>query len=94
MVRSTSPAADYEVPPGTRWSGGSEWDVKSFRSTSPSPTGRGGFDLNTAVQDIERELAAGEDVLLNTVHLTPEHVDQLRRVVADNGWTDRIVFYP
>lgn len=68
-------------------------DVKSFRSTVPSPTGRGAFELDTAVRAISKDLAPAS-LLLNTVHLAPEHVDQLRRVVTARGWIDRIVFYP
>jgi hypothetical protein len=94
MVRSRAGGADFEAPPGTHWPGGREWDVKSFRSTVPSPSGRGAFELGTAVRAIRRELAAGESLLLNTVHLTPGHVEQLRRAVAANGWNDRVVFYP
>jgi hypothetical protein len=92
MVRSSRPGADYEVPQGTQWPGGSEWDVKSFYSTTP--TGQSAFGLQTAVKKLRLELDAGQNILLNTVNMSPDDLDQLQRAVADNGWIDRVVFYP
>jgi hypothetical protein len=76
----------------TSSSGAGTWPA--FRSTVLNPAGGGAFELDTALQDLRRELATGENLLLNTAHLAPDHVRQLRSAVADNGWIDRVVFYP
>jgi hypothetical protein len=58
-----------------------------------TPTGQSAFGLQTAVKKLRLELDAGQNILLNTVNMSPDDLDQLQRAVADNGWIDRVVFY-
>lgn len=72
--------------------GGTKWDVKSFNSSFPPR--KGGFELNGSISKIEGELVKGENVILDTTCLTPNHTQDLRRAVEARGWSDRIRWYP
>jgi hypothetical protein len=69
-----------------------KWDIKSFDSRFPKK--KGGFSLERDMGKIEAELNAGENVILDSTNLSPEHLIQLKEAVTSKGWSDRILWYP
>jgi hypothetical protein len=86
VERSLHPGADFLDGEGVAW------DVKAFQSNPPGP--RGAFELHTALQEIQSEFVAKENVILDTTGLTPEHLEQLRQAIHARGWGGRIRWYP
>jgi hypothetical protein len=87
------------------------WDVKGERSCYPGtsqqiPPSEGGFEVNTAVKKIEKELNKGENVIVDTTTLTSQDKAQLEKAIAQkiaqekqsgvqpSKWQGRIVWYP
>jgi len=68
------------------------WDIKAFDSRFKPR--KGGFELNRDLGKIEAELAKGENVILDTVNLTPEHAAALREAIENKGIQDNILWYP
>jgi hypothetical protein len=67
------------------------WDVKRFNSNFPPK--RGGYTLQDSLAKIEAELAKGENVIVDTVDMRPEHVAELRAGVHAKGWDARVLWY-
>lgn len=83
-VERGSPGADFKD------GNGQDWDVKGFQ-TRP---GKGGYTRAAAEAAIKRELAAGENVALDTAKLSKEDRDDLKELVAENPeWADKVVIY-
>ena len=72
---------------------GQAWDVKGFRSSVPSGA-RGGFTVDTAIESVKREIAAGEKVMVDTRNMTPEHVQQLQESVRTAGLDGHVLYWP
>lgn len=70
---------------------GQRWDVKQFNSKFPPK--RGGFVLEKALATIQRELNAGENVIVDTVNMSAEHIAELRDAVAKRGWSNRVKWH-
>ncbi len=68
------------------------WDVKRFNSSFPPNTG--GYSLEDSLRKIGRELSNGENVILDTIDLRPEHVAELRAGVTARGWDARVIWHP
>jgi hypothetical protein len=74
---------------------GQAWDVKAFRSQVPNARNRGAFTVESAMDSIRREVRNQENVMLDTRHLTAEHVAQLREAIdADPSLGGKVLFYP
>ncbi|MCA1704992.1 MAG: hypothetical protein LC808_17710, partial [Actinobacteria bacterium] len=88
---------------------GRKWDVKGFYSDWPDhvPPERRHGDFPQALtpekfwESVARELELkpGElhgdrNVILNTRNLDQDTIDFMRRTINDEGWGDRIVWYP
>ncbi|MCM1006333.1 MAG: HINT domain-containing protein [Ruminococcus flavefaciens] len=71
---------------------GQKWDIKSFNSNYPAR--KGGFALNKAMESINGELNAGENVIVDTTNMSVEHIEALRNAVDTNGLTDNVIFWP
>ncbi len=71
---------------------GQKWDVKGFYSTTPS--GQGAFQVNDAMQKINKEISRGENVILDTQNMTPAHIAQLRTAITNAGLDGNVVWYP
>ena len=71
---------------------GQDWDVKSFRSDFPA--NRGGFDLETDMGKVEKELRSQHNVIVDTGRMTETDVEALRAEVARRGLNDKVVFWP
>ena len=80
-VRDTS-GADY------RDARGRQWDVKSFNSNYPT-----GFTLPQSADNIDRELRAGEGVIVNTEDMSKANVDALKAEGQRRGWSSNDVVY-
>lgn len=90
MVRSTDPKADFMTsgdPPVL-------WDVKGFNSDFPPRMG--GFEVNTAMGQIQRELGNQENVIIDTQKMTEAHIRQLQQAILNDPTIDpsRILWYP
>lgn len=69
-----------------------KWDVKGFNSGfKPS---RGGFNLKTDADKVDKSLRGGENVMLDTSKMSPGDVDALKAEGAARGWNDRVVYWP
>jgi hypothetical protein len=71
---------------------GTAWDVKAPRSQYPVKIG--GFEVNRTMELIQREINAGENVMIDTRHMTPEHVQQLQEALAKSSFGDKVLFWP
>lgn len=67
------------------------WDVKRFNSSFPPS--KGGYTLEDSLRKIGRELLIGENVIVDTIDLKPEHVAELRAAVTARGWDTRVIWY-
>jgi hypothetical protein len=81
------PTGDYEFlrPGGQR-----PVDIKSFRSDFPP--GKGGYELNAALQNIQRKIS-GSDIVVNTEGMSPSHVEELSAATR-KIWGDRVMYWP
>jgi hypothetical protein len=71
---------------------GKKWDVKAFNSNFKPR--KGGYDLKKSLTKIEGEFNEGENVILDTKDLKPEHVAELKAAIEAKGWADKILWYP
>ena len=71
---------------------GQKWDVKTFNSKFPPE--KGGFSLSKDLGKIESEINAGENVIVDTKDLSPDHLSQLRDAVNDQPWRDNVKWFP
>jgi hypothetical protein len=88
IQRDPTGAADFIDASGT------EWDVKGPNSNVPPA--QGGFELATDVAKIDKSLALGENVMVDTGKMTPADVAALKAEGAKPGhnWGDRVKFHP
>jgi uncharacterized protein YukE len=80
------------------------WDIKAPADIfpggrdqgQPMPVGQHGrYDGEKAEDGISRELASGENVIIDVVNLSPPALADLRARVANHPeWSGRVVFYP
>lgn len=69
---------------------GQKWDVKGFQTRS----GRGGYDPAKAQAKIERELAAGHNVILDLSKLQEPDLSNLKDMVRNNSsWAGKVIIY-
>ena len=71
---------------------GQAWDVKGFRSDMPATSG--GFDLTRDIGKVERELAAGHNVIIDTASLNQADVEAVESELILRGIRHRVVFWP
>lgn len=85
VERASDPGADFTD------GSGQDWDVKGFRTM---PGQRGSYDRGAAERSIQREIANGEKVALDTGKLSREDFDDLKDLVASHPeWADQVVIY-
>ena len=86
IVRDPSGAAEFiDVD-------GQAWDVKGFRSDFPVSSG--GFGIEQAMNNVEKELRSGHNVIIDTCNLSVEHLEELRTEIERRGYADRVVYWP
>lgn len=66
--------------------------MKGFRSDFPASAG--GFDVEKDVAKVERELAAGHNVIIDTENLSEADLEALRNEIERRGISDRVVYWP
>jgi hypothetical protein len=69
---------------------GVHWDVKGYQDTFPN----GGFTLQQAEKDLVAQNRDGFNIVFDTRMLSDENTRLLEDLVNDNGWNDRVVWYP
>jgi RHS repeat-associated protein len=86
VTREPTGAADFVDGNGT------EWDVKQFNSKFPP--NKGGFDLTDSMTKINKSLRDGENVILDTVNMSPADLSALKQAVEAQGLGNKVIFYP
>jgi hypothetical protein len=71
---------------------GNKWDVKGFNSDFPPK--KGGFSLAKDAGKVDKSLASGENVMLDTSKMKPEDVAALKKEGTARGWGDRVQYWP
>ncbi len=71
---------------------GTKWDVKSFNSGFPP--GKGGFSAARDAGKVDKSLAQGENVMLDTSKMTLADVAALRAEGAARNWGDKVKWWP
>ncbi|WP_432665101.1 contractile injection system protein, VgrG/Pvc8 family [Wukongibacter baidiensis] len=80
---------------------GIKWDVKSFESYPMGRNGKpitsprkGAFTIQRGIKKIQKEFKSGNNVIIDTRKLVPEHIEQLKKAIDEAGIADRIIWYP
>lgn len=85
IVRDTNPAGAEFID-----STGVKWDVKGWYSKFAPK----GYTLEKAIADIEESLSKGENVIIDTSKMFPEHIDEVRAAVKELGLSDKLLWWP
>jgi len=85
IVRDASGRAEFIDAKGVRW------DVKAFRSFTPSGEK---MDIQKAVEKVDGEFLSGENVILDTRRLTPEDLNVLKFHIGITHNQKRVLWYP
>lgn len=80
LVRSERPGEEFVD------SSRQAWDVKAFRGDY--------FDLGNAVSKIKGEVAAGENVMLDTRYLSEQHFFDLDEATKAAGLSGKVLWWP
>lgn len=68
---------------------GQKWDVKAWNSRY-APRG---YNTADAIAAVRREVAAGENVMVDTANMSAEHIRDLQAALAAQGLTDKVIFF-
>ena len=66
--------------------------MKGFNSNFPAQ--KGGFSLARDAGEVDRSLALGENVMLDTSKMKPADVAALKQEGAARGWGERVKYWP
>ncbi len=69
---------------------GQIWDVKGFNSSYPGS--KGSYTLEKSLESIEREFDNGENVIIDTSKMYPEHIAELYQAVVERGWSESVLW--
>lgn len=86
IKRDPSGAAEFIDSDGTKW------DIKGFNSDFPPK--KGGFRLDKALTQIEKEFDKGENVILDTTKMSRQHIEELRKAIEEKNMGDKILWWP
>lgn len=86
IVRDPSGAAEFINAVGQAL------DVKRFRSDLRVSSS--GFGIEQAMNNVEKELRSGHNVIIETGNLSVEHLEELRTEIERRGYSDRVVYWP
>ncbi|WP_156123802.1 hypothetical protein [Paenibacillus sp. FSL R7-0273] len=82
-------------------SSGLKWDVKSFESYPSGDNGvpitnpkKGAFTIKQGMKKLQKEFDNGNNIIIDTRKMEPEHVEQLKKAIDEEGVTDKIIWYP
>ena len=75
---------------------GIKWDVKSFVSYPKGHTSarKGAFKVGDAMNNINKELNRGNNVIIDTRQLIPSHITDLKNAINAAGIGNKIIWYP
>lgn len=68
---------------------GQKWDVKGFNSRYAPK----GYNTPDALEKIKKEIAANENVIIDTANMSPAHIAELRSAIAAEGLASRVIFF-
>ncbi|NWL88041.1 PrsW family intramembrane metalloprotease [Paenibacillus sp. 79R4] len=69
---------------------GVKWDVKGWHSKYAPK----GYSLDKAISDIEKSLSTGENVIIDTTKMYPEHIEEVRVQLQRLGLSDKVLWWP
>ncbi|WP_139829194.1 hypothetical protein [Paenibacillus aquistagni] len=85
VVRDTNPAgAEFIDATGVKW------DVKGWYSKFAPK----GYTLEKAIADIEESLSKGENVIIDSSKMFPEHITEVRKAVKELGLSEKLLWWP
>ncbi|MER7082081.1 hypothetical protein SAMN02982929_02970 [Saccharopolyspora kobensis] len=98
LVRPTDPDHGDFMDPKT----GERWDIKGFYSDYPEhvPEAHRRYPFKNAVtpesfvESLTKEFEGGNKVILDTRHVNGDALEFMTRIVEENGWEDRVLWYP
>lgn len=85
IVRDTNPAGAEFIDVA-----GVKWDVKGWYSKFAPK----GYTLEKAIADIEESLSKGENVIIDSSKMSPEHINEVREAVKELGLSDKLLWWP
>ncbi|MEK3794615.1 hypothetical protein MKX42_23000 [Paenibacillus sp. FSL R7-0204] len=85
IVRDSNPAGAEFID-----ATGIKWDVKGWYSKFAPK----GYTLEKAIADIEESLSKGENVIIDSSKMFPEHIDEVREAVKELGLSDKLLWWP
>ena len=98
------PVRDPQAENGAEFidtSSGLKGDVKSFESYPSGDNGvpitnpkKGAFTIKQGMKKLQKEFDNGNNVIIDTRKMEPEHVEQLKKAIDEEGVTDKIIWYP
>lgn len=69
---------------------GQKWDVKGFHSQYAPK----GYNLESALENIKNSILNGENVMLDTRKMFPEHIQELVDALTREGLIDKVKIWP
>ncbi|TNJ67833.1 PrsW family intramembrane metalloprotease [Paenibacillus hemerocallicola] len=85
IVRDPNPAgAEFIDAKGVKW------DVKGWYSKYAPK----GYSLEKAIAGIEESLSKGENVIIDTTKMFPEHIKEVQEAVNTLGFSDKVLWWP
>ncbi|MFD0618401.1 PrsW family glutamic-type intramembrane protease [Paenibacillus sp. GCM10027629] len=69
---------------------GVKWDVKGWYSKFAPK----GYTLEKAITDIQESLSKGENVIIDTTKMFPEHIKEVSEAVKKLGLSDKVLWWP
>ncbi|MEC0240241.1 PrsW family glutamic-type intramembrane protease [Paenibacillus dokdonensis] len=85
IVRDPNPAGAEFID-----AAGVKWDVKGWYSKYAPK----GYSLEKAISDIEKSISSGENVIIDTTKMFPEHIKEVSEAVKKLGLSDKILWWP
>lgn len=55
---------------------------------------KGGFRLDRAIMQIEKELEKGENVIIDTTKMSKQHIQELKQAIEEKKLGERILWWP
>lgn len=68
---------------------GQKWDVKGWNSQY-APRG---YNTPDAMALIQKEMGVGENVIVDTLKMSPQHIGELQTAVGNAGLNNRVIFH-
>ncbi len=86
ITRSPDPRAEFVDAKGQKW------DVKTFNSNFPPK--QGGFTPQSAINSMGKDIALGENIIVDTSNMSAQAIADLKAAVNAQGWTNKVIWWP